>query len=123
MSRQDDVRGFVTRITWDEVPMWRVAVYDDDVTLHVDFVLRWDTAMRLANATVASARKEKLAAKRRRYSRGGKMRNHRRKTLIHGMRHDGTFPSILMVGILKAYGVLPNEIGLRLELAEEGVAT
>lgn len=122
MSRLNDVRGFVTRVTHFGVPMWRVQVFADTEThLHTDFVVDWDAAMRLANATVASVRARKLAAKRNRYSRVGKMRQHRRKTLIHAMRDDGTFESYLMVQVLKVYGFLPEEIGLRMEFAEEGV--
>lgn len=117
-----DVRAYVQRHTYCDVPMWRVQVFDGDARLSTDFVLDWDTAIRLGNHSVARARVSKLKAKRARYSRVGKMRNHRRKALINSMRSDGTFERTFMVSVLQAFAVLPEEIGLRLEFAEEGAA-
>jgi hypothetical protein len=56
---------------------------------------------------------EQTRCRHERYSRVGRMRAHRRRTLINSMRPiAGDFDSYVFVQVCKAFFVLPEEIGL-----------
>jgi hypothetical protein len=67
---------------------------------------------------LTSDQAEAVRFRRARYSLAGRMRQQRRRLLIHALRPNGSFDRQLMIQICKAYFVLPEELGLRLEPVE-----